>query len=197
MAKLNYLMNTSLDGYVEDEQGSLGWAGENKEVNTYISELSSPVGTFLYGRKMYDAMAYWEKEYADHNHSHYMLDWARLWQSADKIVYSSTLAEPRTARTRIERTFDPDAVRRLKAESRRELTVNGPELAAHAIKAGLVDEIQMLVWSVVIGGGKPFFPPGVRLDLERLETRPFRNGVIAVRYAVRAVDGVLIPAHPV
>jgi dihydrofolate reductase len=185
MAKLIYLMNTSLDGYVEDAQGGFGWTVPNEEVNGYINELTSSVGTYLYGRKMYDAMVYWETGYTAHALPQFLLDWARQWQAAEKIVYSRTLDEPRTARTRIEREFNPDAVRRLKTHAARDLTVNGPDLAAHALRAGLVDEVQMFVCPVVVGGGKRFFPDGVRSDLELIEERAFSNGVVAVRYAVR------------
>jgi len=185
MVKLIYVMNTSLDGYVEDEQGGFGWTAPDKEVNGYINDLTSSVGTYLYGRKMYDAMVYWETGYTAHDLPQFLLDWARQWQAAEKIVYSRTLDEPRTARTRIERDFDPDAVRRLKTDAVRDMTVNGPDLAAHALRAGLVDEVQMFVHPVIVGGGKRFFPDGVRSDLELIEERAFRNGVIAVRYAVR------------
>ena len=185
MAKLIYSMLTSLDGYVEDEHGGFGWAVPDEEVNSYINELTSSFGTFLYGRRMYEAMVYWETAYAAHDQPQFLLDWARQWQAAEKIVYSRTLAEPRSARTRIEREFDPDAVRRLKADAEHDITVNGPELAAHALRAGLVDEFQMIVCPVVVGGGKRFFPDGVRSDLELVEERAFRKGVVALRYAVR------------
>ena len=185
MAKLIYWMNTSLDGYVEDEHGDFGWTSPDEEVNAYINEVSSSVGTYLYGRKMYEAMAYWETEYARHDLPQFLLDWAKQWQAAEKIVYSRTLAEPRSARTRIEREFDADAAQRLKVGTEYDMTVNGPELAAHALRAGLVDEIQMFVGPAVVGGGKRFFPDRVRLNLELVEERAFRNGVVAVRYAVR------------
>ena len=185
MAKLIYSMVTSLDCYVEDQHGGFGWAVPDEEVNSYINELQSSFGTYLYGRRMYEAMVYWETAYAAHDLPQFLLDWARQWQAAEKIVYSRTLAEPRSARTRIEREFDPDAVRRLKADAEHDFTVNGPELAAHALRAGLVDEIQMIVCPVVVGGGKRFFPDGVRTDLELVEERAFRKGVVVLRYAVR------------
>ena len=185
MAKLIYTMLTSLDGYVEDAHGSIGWTAPDEEVNSYINELASSVGTYLYGRRMYEAMEYWETAYAAHDHPQFLLDWARQWQATEKIAYSRTLAEPRSARTRIEREFDPDAVRRLKADAVHDITVNGPELAAHALRAGLVDEFQMFVCPVVLGGGKRFFPDGVRSDLELVEERAFRKGVVALRYTVR------------
>jgi dihydrofolate reductase len=185
MAKLIYLMNTSLDGYVEDAQGNFDWGARDPAVNGYIYDLTLTFGTYLYGRKIYEAMVYWEKDYAAHDMPDYMLDYAKMWQAAEKIVYSGTLAEPRSARTRIERTFDPDAVRQLKANAERDLSINGPNLAAHALRAGVVDEVQLFVWPAVTGGGKPFFPDGLQLKLERVAEQAFRNGVMAIRYAIR------------
>jgi dihydrofolate reductase len=179
-------MLTSLDGYTEDEHGDFGWgAPEDEEVHSYVNELASSVGAYLYGRRMYETMVYWETAHTIPDQPQFVLDWARQWQAAEKIVYSRTLAEPRSARTRIEREFDPDAVRRLKAGAQHDITVDGPELAAQAIRAGLVDEFQMIVCPVIVGGGKRFFPGGVRLDLEQVEERRFGNGVIILRYAVR------------
>lgn len=183
MARLLYLMNTSLDGYVEDDQGKFDWAAPSEEWIGHINKLTSSSSPYLYGRKMYESMVYWETEYAAHNHPPFLLDFARQWQAAEKIVYSTTLAEPGSARTQIAREFDPDAVRRLKVDH--DMTINGPELAAHALRAGLVDEIQMFVWPVVTGGGKPFLPAGLRLNLELLDAKTFRNGGVALRYAVR------------
>jgi dihydrofolate reductase len=184
MAKLIYAMLTSLDGYTEDEQGRFGWgAPELEEVHSYINQLA--LGTFLYGRRMYETMVYWETAHTVRDQPEFVVDFARQWQAAEKIVYSRTLAEPRSARTRIEREFDPDAVRRLKADAEHDITVEGPELAAQAIRAGLVDEFQMIVCPVVVGSGKRFFPEGVRLDLELVEERRFRKGVMVLRYAVR------------
>jgi dihydrofolate reductase len=186
MARLIYSMIQSLDGYVEDEHGDFGWgAPEDGEVHSYVNELASSVGTYLYGRRMYETMVYWETAHTVPDQPQFVLDWARLWQAAEKIVYSRTLAEPRSARTRIERDFDPDAVRRLKAGAEHDITVDGPELAAQAIRSGLVDELQMIVCPVVVGGGKRFFPGGVRLGLELVEQRRFGNGVVVLRYAVR------------
>ena len=186
MAKLIYSMLTSLDGYTEDEHGRFGWGvPEDEEVHSYINELASSFGTYLYGRRMYETMVYWETAHTVSGQPRFVLDWARQWQAAEKIVYSRTLAEPRSARTRIEREFDPDAVRGLKANAEYDITVDGPELAAQAIRAGLVDEFQMIVCPVVVGSGKRFFPDGVRLDLELVEERRFRKGVVVLRYAVR------------
>lgn len=185
-AKLIYSMLTSLDGYTEDERGNFGWgAPEDEEVHSYINELGSSTGTYLYGRRMYETMVYWETAHTIPDLPKFVLDWARQWQAAEKIVYSRTLIEPRSARTRIEREFDPEAVRRLKAEARHDLTVDGPELAAQAVRAGLVDEFQLIVCPVILGGGKRFFPDGVRLNLELLEERRFGNGVMVLRYAIR------------
>ena len=178
MAKLIYSMLMSVDGYTEDEHGGFGWsAPEDEEVHSYINELASSFGTYLYGRKMYETMVYWETAHTLADQQQFELDWSRQWQAAEKIVYSRTLAEPRSAPTRIERWFEPNAVRRLKAEADLDITVDGPEVAAQAIKAGLVDEFQMIVCPAVVGGGKRFFPDGVRLDLELVGERRFRRGV--------------------
>jgi dihydrofolate reductase len=186
MAKLVYSMLMSLDGYVEDEKGAFGWSAPDDEgVHAFINELSASVGTFLYGRRMYETMVFWETAHTLPDQPPVVLDWARQWQATDKVVYSRTLAEPSSARTRIEREFDPDVVRRLKTESDRDISVNGPELATQAIKAGLVDEYHLIISPVVVGGGKRFFPAGVRLHLELLDERRFANGVVALRYATR------------
>jgi dihydrofolate reductase len=171
MAKLIYMMNTSLDGYTEDEHGGFGWtAPQDEEVHTWIFAHVSSFRTCLYGRRVYETMLYWETAHTVPDQPQFVLDFARQWQAAEKIVYSRTLAEPRSARTRIERSFDPDGVRKLKANVASDIAVAGPELAAQAIQAGLVDEFQMRVCPVVIGGGKRYFPSGMRLDLELVAT---------------------------
>ncbi len=186
MARLLYSMFTSLDGYTEDEHGEFGWGYPvDEEVHSYINALASSIGTYLYGRRMYETMVYWETAHTIPDQPQFVLDWARQWQAAEKIVYSKTLGEPRSARTRIEREFDPDVVRRLKADAAHDISVDGPELAAQAIRAGLVDEFQVIVCPTVVGGGKRFFPDGVRLDLDLLDERRFGNGVLILRYAVR------------
>ena len=186
MARMIYGMIMSLDGYTEDERGAFGWgAPEDEGVHSYINELASSVGTYLYGRRMYETMVYWETADAIADQTQVERDWARQWKAAEKIVYSRTLTAPRSARTRIEREFDGDAVRRLKADSLHDLTVDGPSLAAEAIRQGLVDEFQMIVCPVIVGGGKRFFPEGVRLELELMEERRFGNGVVVLRYSVR------------
>ena len=186
MARLIYGMIQSLDGYTEDEHGRFGWgAPEDEEVHACVNELASSVGTYLYGRRMYETRVYWETAHPIPDQPRVELDWARQWRAAEKVVYSRTLAEPRSERTRIEREFDPDAVRRLKADAGHDILVAGPGLAAQALRAGLVDELQMIVCPVVVGGGKRFFPDGVRLDLELVEERRFGNGVVVLRHAVR------------
>jgi dihydrofolate reductase len=186
MGKLIYGMLQSLDGYTEDARGKFGWGAPNDEaVHAYINELAAPVGTYLYGRRMYETMVYWETAHTVPDQPPVVLEWARQWQAAEKVVYSRTLAEPRSGRTRIEREFDADAVRRMKADAGHDITIDGPELAAQALRAGVVDELQMVVCPVVVGGGKRFFPEGVRLDLELMEERRFGNGVVVLRYTVR------------
>lgn len=182
MAKLIYSMITSLDGYVEDANGNFDWATPDAEVHTFVNDLSRSVGTYLYGRRMYEMMVYWETAHTLPNQPAHIVDYARIWQAADKIVYSSTLTAPASTRTRIERDFDPDAIRRLKEATDRDITVDGPLLAAQALAAGLVDECQLLVTPVVVGGGKRFFPDGLRLNLELVDERRFGNGVLHLRY---------------
>jgi len=186
MARLIYMMNMSLDGYTEDERGNFGFgAPRDEEVHRWIFERVASFGTFLNGRRMYETMVYWETAHTLPNQPQFVVDFAKQWQAAEKIVYSRTLAEPRSARTRIERAFDSEAVRQLKAAAEQDISIAGPELAAHAIRAGLVDELQMRICPVVIGGGKRYLPDGVRVDLELAEERRFRNGEIFLRYAVR------------
>ena len=185
MGKLIYSMIQSLDGYTEDPQGNFGWgAPDDEEVHSFVNEQASSVHTYLYGRRMYETMVYWETAHTLPDQPEFVLDWARQWQAADKVVYSRTLAAPSSARTRIERKFDPDAVRRLKADSPRDIAIAGPDLAAHAIRAGLIDEFQMFVCPVVVGGGKRFYPDGARVDLRLIDERRFPSGVKWLSYAV-------------
>ena len=182
MAKLIYVSNVSLDGYIEDEHGSFDWTAPDEELFAFITDLVRPVGTYLYGRRLYDTMAPWETEPALAAQSELMADFANVWQSADKIVYSTTLDAVSTANTRLERRFDPDAVRDMKASAADDLTVTGPTLAAHAFNAGLVDECHLFVYPVLLGGGKPAFPSDARIPLELLEEHGFGNGVVYLRY---------------
>jgi dihydrofolate reductase len=185
VAKLIYSVITSLDGYVADEDGNFDWAEPDEEVHAFVNALERPVGTYLYGRRMYDVMVYWETAHALADQPPFVEDFAELWQAADKIVYSKTLETVSSARTRLERDFDPEAVRQLKASARRDLTVGGPELAAQAIEAGLVDELHLFLTPVVIGGGKQSLPDGVRLKLELLSERRFGNGVVHLHYRAK------------
>jgi dihydrofolate reductase len=182
VTKLMYSVIASLDGYVEDDQGRFDWAEPDEEVLAFVNDLERPVGTYLYGRRMYETMVYWETTPTDANPSPFVLDFAEIWQEAEKVVYSRTLESVSSANTRIERSFEPDAVRRLKAGADLDLAIGGAELAGHAISAGLVDELQLLTVPVLVGGGKRWLPTGVRLDLELLDTRRFACGVTYARY---------------
>ena len=185
MAKLIYSMITSLDGYAEAAEGDLGTGAEVEEVHTFIGDVFRHVKTFLYGRRMYETMVFWEPAHTDPGAPPHILQYARDWQAAEKIVYSTTLESVSSEKTRIERTFDPDAVRKLKAEADGDLPVDGPNLAAQAIAAGLVDEYHLFTTTSVVGGGKRFFPDGVRLDLDLVEERSFDSGLIYARYRTR------------
>ena len=185
MGKLIYSMITSLDGYAEAAEGDLGLGAEVEEVHTFIGDLFRPVRTFLYGRRMYETMVFWETAHTAPDAPPYILEYARDWQAAEKIVYSTTLESVSSARTRLERTFEPDAVRTLKAELDHDLSIDGPNLAAQAIAAGLVDEYHLFITTSVVGGGKRFFPDGVRLDLVLVEERAFDSGLIYARYRTR------------
>jgi dihydrofolate reductase len=185
MAKLIYLMIASLDGYAADEDGNFDWAVPDEEVHAFINDLARPVGTYLYGRRMYETMAGWETDPTLADQSPLMRDFAQIWQAADKIVYSKTLETVSTAKTRIERDFDPEAVRQMKALAGRDLIVGGPELAAQAFKAGLVEECHLFVAPMVVGGGKRSLPKDVRLKLELLDERSFASGMVYLHYRTR------------
>lgn len=182
MAKLTYLGLISLDGYLADADGNFGWAKPDEDVHRFVNDLVRPVGTYLYGRRMYEVMRPWETAHTEPRQTEYSQDFAQIWQSADKIVYSSTLAAVSTAKTLLERRFDPDAVRQLKATAGRDLSIGGAGIAAHAIAAGLVDEWQLFLSPVLVGGGTRFLPDGVNVDLELLDERRFANGVVFLRY---------------
>jgi dihydrofolate reductase len=184
MAKLIYSAISSLDGYVADASGKFDWAAPNEEVHTFVNDLERPVGTYLYGRRMYEVMVAWEDPMTVAGQPRHMLDFAEIWQAADKIVYSRTLDAASSARTRIERDFDPEAVRQMKATTGRDMTVGGSELAAQALKAGLVDELQLLIAPAVIGGGKRSLPDDIRLELGLLNERRFGNGFAYLHYRI-------------
>ncbi|WP_299957260.1 dihydrofolate reductase family protein [uncultured Modestobacter sp.] len=185
MARLVYGMITSLDGYASAAEGDLGSGAEDEEVHTYIGDTFRHVGTYLYGRRMYETMVFWETAHDLPDAPPHVVQYARDWQAAEKVVYSTTLESVSSERTRIERTFDPAAVRRLKAEATADLTVDGPTLAAQAIAAGLVDEYHLFLTTSVVGGGTRFFPDGVRLDLELVGQRAFDSGLLHLHYRTR------------
>jgi dihydrofolate reductase len=185
VAKLIYSAITSLDGYVADEDGNFDWAVPDEEVHCFINDLERPVGTYLYGRRLYETMVAWETDPTLADQSPVMRDFAQIWQAADKIVYSKTLEAVSTARTRIERDFDLGAVRQMKARAERDISVGGPELAAQAFRAGLVDECHLFVVPMVVGGGKRSLPNDVRLKLELLDERRFGNGMVHLHYRTR------------
>ena len=184
MAKLIYTTNMSLDGYIEDERGSFDMGPLGDDLFASYTDFVRSVGTFLYGRRLYETMASWETDAALAAQSDLMADFAAAWQAANKVVYSTTLPAVRTARTRLERRFDPASVRDLKTSVTRDLSVGGAHLAAQALKAGLVDECRLFVWPVMLGGGKPALPSGGRGDLELLDEHTFGNGVVHLRYRI-------------
>jgi dihydrofolate reductase len=175
----------SLDGYINDASGKFDWAAPDEEVHAFVNHLERSAGTYLYGRRLYEVMKVWESVPQLPDQSTVMLDYAELWRAADKIVFSTSLTTVPTPRTRIERTFDPDAVARLKADDERDISIGGPTLAATAIAAGLVDEYRLFVCPVLVGGGTAFFPDGAGSGLELLDERRFASGVVYLRYASR------------
>jgi dihydrofolate reductase len=187
LAKLIYSVIASLDGYIEDPEGKFGWAEPDEEVHAFVNDLERSMGTYLYGRRMYETMAVWETDPTLAEHSEVSEDYAEVWQAADKIVYSKSLEdEAPTRRTRIERDFDPESVRRMKASADRDLSIGGADLAADALRAGLVDESRLFFVPVIVGGGKQALPDGVRLPLDLLEERRFASGFVYLRYRVEA-----------
>jgi dihydrofolate reductase len=184
--RLTYVVNCSLDGYYEDADGRFDWSEPDEELHQWYNDLLRPIGTLLYGRRLYETMAVWETEPSLAAESPILADFAAVWQDADKVVYSTTLEAPLTKRTRIERTFDPEAVRALKADASTDLAIGGGELASHAFRAGLVDEVHVVVAPVAVGGGKPILPADVRLELEPPEVRRFDGtGAVSLRYGVK------------
>jgi dihydrofolate reductase len=186
VAALIYVTNVSLDGFIEDEHGRFDFSEPDDEQFVFITDLVRPVGTHLYGRRLYEAMAVWETEPALAVQSELYADFAQVWQAADKIVYSTTLDAVMTADTRIERRVDPDAVREIKAEAGADLMIGGAELAARAFEAGLIDECHLFVAPVILGRGKPGLPGDVRIELDLLDERRFENGIVYLRHRVRS-----------
>jgi dihydrofolate reductase len=187
MATLGYTAITSLDGFIEDEDGGFDWAAPDPDLHAYFNDLDRATGTSLYGRRMYETMAVWQTwgEDTDTDVPEVERDYAEVWKGLDKVVYSTTLEEVWTPRTRLERTFDPDAVRRIKDEADRPVSVSGPGLAASAFAAGLVDEVSLIVIPVIVGGGKSGLPGGAKLDLELAQERTLPGGVVHLRYRIR------------
>jgi len=185
MSKLIYITNTSLDGYVEDETGAFDWVNPD-QIHAFITELVRPMGTYLYGRRLYETMAYWEAPVEGYPPEH--RDFAQVWQKAEKIVFSRTLTGATTRNTRVERDFDREAIRKLKGESEHDINIGGAELAGLALEADLVDECHLFLNPVIVGRGKPAFQAALRRKLELLETRHFETGVIHARYRVRGRD---------
>jgi len=184
MAKLIYVSNVSLDGFIEDEHGSFEWSAPDDDRFAFITDLVRPVETHLYGRRMYETMAVWETDPALAAQSELGADFAHVWQAADKVVYSTTLDTVSTANTRLERRFDPDSIRAMKAAASSDLAVGGPNLAAHAFEAGLVDECHLFICPVLVGRGKPSLPSELHTTLELLDERRFDNGDVYVRYRI-------------
>ena len=184
MAKLIYVANVSLDGYIEDERGSFDWTAPDDELFAFITDLVRPVGTYLYGRRMYETMAPWETDPALAAQSDLMADFADVWQAADKVVYSTTLDAVSTTKTRLEHSFDPASVRGVKASATSDLTVGGADLAAQAVGVGLVDEFHLFIRPLLVGGGKSALPGDTRAELELLDDHRLSNGVVYLRYRI-------------
>ena len=185
MGKLIYSALASLDGYVEDEHGGFGWARPDDEVHAFVNDLERGIGTYLYGRRMYETMMFWETA-STTGEPEVFRDYAALWRAADKVVFSRTLQQVSTARTRIERELDATAIRALKRSSPADVSIGGPELAGQALAAGLVDELHLVLFPVVVGGGKPVLPPGLRVELDLIDERRFASGVVSIGYTVTA-----------
>lgn len=185
MAQLIYSAISSLDGYIEDRDGNFDWAMPDEEVHRFINNLERNAGTYLYGRRMYEIMTVWETDPNLAADSPLTQDFAQVWQAADKIVYSKTLTAASTRKTRIERNFDPEAIRQLKKTAQHDIAIGGPDLAAHAFRSGLIDECHLFLAPIVVGGGKPALPDNVRLELELLEERRFDNGMVFLRYRTK------------
>jgi dihydrofolate reductase len=184
MAKLTYSAIASLDGYVADRDGNFEWAAPDNAVHAFVNDLERPIGTYLYGRRMYEVMLFWENADTIADEPRVMQDFAELWLAADKIVFSTTLETVASARTRIERAFDADAVRELKSRAERDISVGGPGLAAHALRAGLVDEMHLFVTPVAVGGGTRALPDDIHMKLELVDERRFGSGVVHLHYRV-------------
>jgi len=185
MGKLIYSAIASADGYIEDSAGSFDWAAPDEQLMRFVNDLERPIGTYLYGRRMYETMLYWETGHFVPGQPSFIQEFASIWQAAEKIVFSTTLASVSSAKTRIERNFDPGMVRELKSATEHDMTVGGAGLAGQALMAGLVDELQLFLVPIVVGGGKPALSHGVRAELELLETQRFADGAVYLRYRAK------------
>ena len=185
MARLIYTAITSLDGYVADKNGNFDWAAPDEEVHAFVNDLERGAGTYLYGRRMYEVMAFWETAHVLADQTPATKDYAAIWQAADKIVYTRTLEKVTSARTRIERDFEPEAVRQMKAQAGRDISVGGPHLAAEAITAGLVDEYHLFVTPILVGGGNSALPDNVFVNLQLVDERRFKGGVVHLHYRAK------------
>ena len=185
MAKLIYAVISSLDGYVADSEGNFDWSMPSEEVHRFVNNLERRIGTYLYGRRMYEVMRYWETASTGNGEPSAGQEFAKTWQATDKIIYSRSLENVSTARTKLEREFDPAVIRRMKADASRDIAVSGPTLAGQAMKLGLVDECHLFLSPIVVGGGTPALPDNVRIQLELLDERRFGNGVVHLHYRVR------------
>ena len=186
MARLIYSAISSLDGYIEDVNGTFDWAAPDEEVHRFINDLERSVGTHLYGRRMYETLQVWETDPTLAAESPLLRDFAEIWQAADKIVYSKTLAAVCTRKTQLERTFNPTVIRQLKESAKQDILIGGPELAAHAFRAGLIDAFYLFLTPIIIGGGKPALPANVQLALKLVEERRFRNGTVFLHYRTKS-----------
>lgn len=185
MAKLIYTTIASLDEYIVDKNGKFDWAAPDEEVHAFVNDLEREVGTYLYGRRIYEVMTYWETHSTEGDAVDVMTDYARIWQAAEKIVFSRTLTKATTSKTRIEKSFDPNSIRKLKEQSSRNISVGGAELAGEAIKAGLVDEMHLLLHPILVGGGRKAFPDNALVRLELLDERRFESGVVHMHYRTK------------
>ena len=193
MARLIYSAIASLDGYVEDGTGRFDWAAPDDEVHAFVNDLERPIGTYIYGRRMYETMVYWETAGGEGEQAAVSREYAEIWRAAEKIVFSRTLQTASTARTRIERDLDAAAIRRLKESSETDITIGGAKLAGQALAAGLVDELHLFLHPIVVGGGKPALPRGVRVGLELIDERRFQGGVVHLHYRTAMPEEGLEP----
>ncbi len=181
MARLIYVVNASLDGYIEDAEARIDWGTPDEEYYSFINDLQRRIGTYLYGRRMYETMLYFETNSLDDEPA-YVRDFTQIWRDADKIVFSRSLTQPSSAKTRMEQEFEPNAVRRMKADVEQDMSIGGADLAGQAIRAGLVDELRLFTWPLVVGGGKPWLPKDVCLALQLVDSHRFANGVLYSSY---------------